>query len=409
MKFWRLFGSVLLASLGVLFLLGLLPWEVAAGTTPPVNLSGTGSYARFPVIARSADGTLCAAWTDGRDRVWNIYYSCSLNNGRNWSSPGRVYSSTAESLHPVLLFSGTIPVFFWMDQTDTGFAIYQAISATVESVVSNLRQPAPVPSLALGEDGAFHLVFAQEEGVFYARRPAGGTWTSVTKIFTATTRGASLNPRIVVGPSRTLHVVWQEDQLLQGGVEIRYMTGTVGTGGEVIWSPSVTASNIVELAWGPGIAVTSGGDAHIVWTETIGDQRYLAYTRFSAAGMRTPPQRLGGPFGVNENNPYHLAPAVVTLGDRVCIAWNANPEGQQSEDLYLICSQDGGRNWSPPENLTRTPSMSLRPSLAAAPDGSLHVVWQEFDGINYDYHYRVYYTRWLPYSVYLPLVMRNAR
>lgn len=407
MRSWRLIGSVFLASIGMLFLLGFLPRQVAAGTTPPVNLSGTGSYARFPTLASAADGTLCAAWTDNRDGVWNIHYACSLNNGRSWSPVGRVYSSTAESLHPVLLFSGTVPVFAWIDQVGTVFTIYHAISATVGVAVPALEQPAPVPSLTRGEDGAFHMIFAQKAGIFYTRLSGGG-WTLATRIFTATTPGASMNPRIAAGPSRTLHVVWQEDQLSQGGVEIRYMTGTVGAGGEVTWSPSVTASNIVELAWGPGIAVTSGGDAHIVWTETIGDNRYLAYTRFSATG-RIPPQRLGGPFGVNENNPYHLAPAVVASGDRVCIAWNANPQGQQSEDVYLICSQDGGRNWSPPESLTRTPSMSLRPSIVIAPDGSIHIVWQEFDGTDYDYHYRVYYARWLPYSVYLPLVMRNAR
>jgi hypothetical protein len=77
--------------------------------------------------------------------------------------------------------------------------------------------------------------------------------------------------------------------------------------------------------------------------------------------------------------------------------------------VFLICSEDGGETWSPPENLSRTPAMSLRPSIAIAPDGSVHVVWQEFSGTDYDTDYRVYYTRWLPHSVYLPLVMRNAR
>ena len=65
---------------GTVLLLGLLAPEAAAGTTPPVNLSGSGSRARFPALARADDGTLCAAWSDNRDGVWNIYSACSVNN-----------------------------------------------------------------------------------------------------------------------------------------------------------------------------------------------------------------------------------------------------------------------------------------------------------------------------------------
>lgn len=411
-KSWHLLGCWFLASVGVLLLLGLLSRPAAAGTTPPVNISGTGSYGRFPVIALAADGTLCAAWTDNRDGFWNIYSACSLNNGLSWSVPGRIYSSTQTSFNPTLFFSGTVPVFAWADDDKERavYTIYQKMGDVTVVAVSDVAQPVPRPSIARGSDGALHLVFAdwrsnQIGDVRYTRRPSGGNWAPAIVIFTSTY--GAMDPRIAADPSGHLHVVWRE-QLLLAGDEIRYMTGTVGAGA-VIWSPSVTASNVISLTWQPYIALASNGDAHIVWTEKFGEDRYLAYTRFNAAGGRTPPQRLGGPFSVNQNNPYHLAPVVAASGNRVCIAWNAVPQGQQAEDIFLICSEDGGRTWSPPENLSRTQAMSLHPSIALAPDGSVHVVWQEFVGNDYDSHYRIFYTRRLPHSVYLPLVMRNAR
>lgn len=413
---WRAVGCITLAAAGVFLLMGFLPREAAAGTTPPVNLSGSGPYARFPVIARAPDGTICAAWTDNRDAVWNIYSTCSVNNGQSWSVPGRVYSSAQESLHPALLFSGTAPVLAWTDGVTSPapvFTIYQKMGTSTVVAALNISQPIPRPSIARGSDGELHLVFADRcsfnndlvGDVCYTRRPAGGGWLTATVIFTSSQLG-SMDPRIAIGPSGVLHVVWRENGL--AGDEIRYMTGTVGPDG-VTWSPSVTASNIVSLTWQPDIALTSNGDVHIVWTEKIDNDRYLAYTRFHAAEGRTPPQRLGGPFPVNQNNPYHLATAVAAMGTQVCIAWNAVPEGQAAEDVFLICSEDGGNNWSDSENLSRSPSMSIRPSIALAPDGSVHVVWQELVGTNYDYTYQVYYTRWLPHSVYLPLVMRNAK
>lgn len=410
---WRVIGCMILATAGVYLLLGVLPREATAGTTPPVNLSGSGSYARFPTISRAADGTLCAAWTDNRDGAWNIYSSCSVNNGQSWSDPGRAYSSTQESLHPAMLFSGTVPVLAWTDNDSQDvFTIYQKTGASIVAAVPSINQPVPRPSMALASDGTLHLVFAEWRSlnnrvsdVRYTRRPVGGDWLAATVIFASPQLG-SMDPRIAIGPSGVLHVVWRESGL--AGDEIRYMTGTVGPGG-VAWSPSVTASNIVSLTWQPDVAITSNGDVHIVWTEKLGNDRYLAYTRFRALGGRTPPQRLGGPFPVNQNNPYHLATVVDAMGTRVCAAWNAVPEGESAEDVFLICSKNGGDTWSPPENLSRTRAMSIRPSIAVAPDGSVHVVWQEFVGTNYDYQYWVYYTRWLPYSVHLPVVMRNAQ
>ena len=414
---WRAIGCIIWAAAGVFLLLGFLSQQAAAGGTLPVNLSGNTSFARFPTIARAPDGTLCAAWSDNRDTFWNIYSTCSADNGRSWGIPGQVYSSAQESLHPALLFSGTVPVLAWTEEISiTGqrvFTIYQKMDRSIVVAVPDIRQPVPRPSIALGHDGALHLVFADRRSgpsdrvsdVCYARRPAGSAgWVPATVIFTGTSTG-SMDPRISAAPSGVLHVVWSESS--PGIYQIRYMTGTVNMGGEVTWSPPITASDIVSLTWQPDVAITPNGDVHIVWTEKVGDHHYPAYTRFNATGGRTPPQRLGGPFQINKAP--HLAAVVAGEGEQVCVAWNAQPEGKSEEDIFLICSKDGGNTWSQPENLSRTPAMSIRPSVAVAPDGSVHVVWQELADTDLYLEYRVYYTRKWPYSVYLPLVMRNVR
>ncbi len=52
----------------------------------------------------------------------------------------------------------------------------------------------------------------------------------------------------------------------------------------------------------------------------------------------------------------------------------------------LPASASGPQNWAPPTNLSDVIPLPTSPQLAAAPDGSLTAVWQQFDGTNYIIH-----------------------
>jgi hypothetical protein len=99
------------------------------------------------------------------------------------------------------------------------------------------------------------------------------------------------------------------------------------------------------------------------------------------------------------------------VGDqvRLCIIWHGFRLSGLAEEVLLSCSMDGGTSWSSPENVSRTPGsteMSIRPAVALAASGHLHVAWQERLGPDPQWDYQVYYARSAP-EVAMPLIARH--
>jgi len=44
--------------------------------------------------------------------------------------------------------------------------------------------------------------------------------------------------------------------------------------------------------------------------------------------------------------------------------------------------------WSDDQRLTETGAESLRPAIAAAPDGQLHVVWDDYRNLDHEIYYK---------------------
>jgi hypothetical protein len=65
-------------------------------------------------------------------------------------------------------------------------------------------------------------------------------------------------------------------------------------------------------------------------------------------------------------------------GGLVAIVWvDTGSKGMASPDIEIVLSGDGGKSWSAPVNVSRTPGKSMDPAVAIAPDGTIHVVWSD--------------------------------
>ncbi|HEY9760346.1 MAG TPA: sialidase family protein [Oculatellaceae cyanobacterium] len=54
------------------------------------------------------------------------------------------------------------------------------------------------------------------------------------------------------------------------------------------------------------------------------------------------------------------------------VAWSS---GDGDPDVYFSRSTDGGKTWAKPVDVSNTPGSSTEPALAASSDGTLHMVW----------------------------------
>lgn len=430
-----------LAWLALLLVGGLAAVAAIAASDPdwngtqPQNMSNSlPNRAWQPVIAAGSAGHMVMAWSDqstaGSPR--NIYVRRSFDSGHIWTAPQVLSATMRTSAFPDAVAIGSRDFVVWVDQQGVGgpnVAIYEAeIGAGKGRLV-----PSPTgltftqPRLATGAS-TLHVVFNAGSNILHAMRSLAATaWPTATRIYTSPGNVVSEYPVLATGPDgKTLHVVWQDYDLMFSKWTIIYKRGTVN-GAAVNWtSPYTLATGGIELKY-PDIAADSRGNLHVVWGEVVGPgnlqdrDQYVRYTRYNVATSQwiSPAVRIdNNPVRVNTDNPTYTAPnlALREKGGQVeaCVAWHGFRAGGMSfaEEVLLSCSPDGGRSWPSPRNVSRSPqaeALSLIPSIAFDASGQLHAVWQEHNlamGGSVVFDYQVYHS-WALSRRFLPLVGRK--
>ncbi|HEY76538.1 MAG TPA: hypothetical protein G4O00_10225 [Thermoflexia bacterium] len=401
----------------------------------PVNFSNSSiDEARRPVITAGPSGQLLAAWRDQSglgEQGW-LYARVTSDSGDTWSSTETITTTTEEILPPdALIVEDQFFVTWAQRRTSDQNVLYVAERGGDWSIcrVPGPNSTVPVRPRFATTDGRLHLVFSANQGgstiadLYHTSRPLTATgcteWPTATVFFTHTALYGSYFPSVASGPDgRTLHVVWEERHPFQVWA-ILYMSGTVTTGGTVVWNSPITLSEGITYSVNPDIAADATGDLHVVWGEVVGkgqDQRqYVRYVRYDAAEGRWlfPSVRIAdAAVQVNYIEPASTFPHVSVFGGspvQVCVVWPGYPVGASpTEEIWISCSTDGGTSWSTPANVSRSPDdVSIRPWSAFDGQGRLHVVWEERQLVGETSHYEIYYTRGFNRFVFLPLVLRG--
>jgi hypothetical protein len=93
----------------------------------------------------------------------------------------------------------------------------------------------------------------------------------------------------------------------------------------------------------------------------------------------------------------------------MCVAWHGFRVGAgiEAEEIYVTCSNDSGASWESPINVSHSEStISIRPVLAVANDGVLHLAWQEYVGPSATENYEIFYAHSIPYVIFVPAVLK---
>ena len=122
------------------------------------------------------------------------------------------------------------------------------------------------------------------------------------------------------------------------------------------------------------LAAEPGGVLHAVWYDHRSGRDEIFYKRSSDQGTTWSPDiRLSGGAG-NATDP-----AVATSGTAVHLTWQDDRDG--NPEIYYKRSTDEGITWSSDTRLTRDPSLSWTPSLAAW-DSLVYVAWTDDRDVN---------------------------
>jgi hypothetical protein len=432
-----------LLAAGLLSVGGVLAADPDWVGTPPVQLS-EGIAAVHPSVAAGPDDRLVVAWSelvDSANSSSDIYVSYSGYGGALWSQPQVISQTEGNSLLPNVCVNGDHTSVAWVDQVSPTLAmeVYVAERSGAAGPWDTRRVPV-LPSYRYIDrwprldfsSTRLHLVFnggpnGGVPDVLYASRSlSGGAWLTATVVHTHTSLfGGSWYPALAIGPDgQTVHVAWEERSGVNGSA-IMYLSGTI-SGPDVSWrQPPVTLSppQVALAAW-PDIAVDTGGNVHVVWSEQVQEaghqcgvipyEQYVGYTRFDASSGEwlSPTVRVhSAPVCVNDKTPRNAAPRLALSGNKptVCVVWHGyRPGDEAAEEVLLSCANYLPLGWSVPASVSRSPgpaAMSIIPSIAADARSRLHIVWQERTGDSTLDDYQTNYSG--SPRLFLPLVARQ--
>jgi hypothetical protein len=400
----------------------------------PVNISHSPTVkALQPAVATDAPQAVLVAWSDERSAgARNIVAALSDDDGWSWSAPQVVAATANASYLPDAIFAEGEAHVAWTDQAaDFTYTMWtanldpQSGTWTPQVVPGSVSGDPNRPRLA-ASPGRLHLVFhAGSPGtpdiLHAARWLTDTTWPAAEVVVTSPLNTGSKYPSLAVSPDGTAaHLVWEEHRIATVTRTIKYMRGTLaGEEVEWTWPPTELWAGRTAGSEPIVVAVDSQQNVHVAGGELVktgeGNEHYVRYARRdSASGSWLPARRVDDePWYVNEANPFSVAPRLTLheVGDqvRLCIIWHGFRLSGLAEEVLLSCSTDGGTSWSSPENVSRTPAsteMSLRPAVALARGGQLHIAWQERLGPDPQWDYQVHYARSAA-EVVVPLVARR--
>jgi hypothetical protein len=125
------------------------------------------------------------------------------------------------------------------------------------------------------------------------------------------------------------------------------------------------------------LAVGAGGDLWAFWSQREGDTYHLWSRRRTASGWGST-EKIGGA----GSDTFHRAAAAPD--GTVFVVWQSFRGGQS--DIYMRVR--GRDSWSPEVKVSESPANDWEPAVAAGPDGSAYIAWDTYDRGNYDIAFR---------------------
>jgi hypothetical protein len=224
-----------------------------------------------------------------------------------------------------------------------------SVPVNVSSSSGRAVNPVAIP----GEPDTVHLLWEEHGRVCYAVR-RGGQWAAPRSVATGQRPSAGLSADGV------LHVVFSNDFAGRTNVFYVHLTGDV-------WSLPRLVSKTPGNSTFPSLAVDRTGVVHAVWADTSPGFSLIYHGWLQGSWLNEPLSNARG-----------AAPQLALDGaaDLLHLAYQGSSiSGAQREIFHM---QGCTYEWSLPENLSMSPGQeSLGATIACAPDGTVHLAWQE--------------------------------
>lgn len=398
------------------------------------NISDSTTDSAKPAIAASPDGTVYIGWEEATGaQAKEIYLKYSVNSGDKFFPINGVSRTLCNSAPPVSedfnMKTGNDGSLYltWIDRwPDVSRVMFFSDPASCHLISATTAGSASSPHLVMeGMDGidlAWTGANAGDKDTYFSRSVNGGTGFSIPVNLSDTPASDSSEPLLAVeGSYNALKAVWVEGeegsrsvvsskfideldaflpfQLVSGTSTESYcpviasaFDGTyLAYKGDnniylSLWDPitlsfstPVILSNDANSPSCPQIATGSNGSIYVVWS----DGNSIRVTASTDGGVTFPTlQEIASAEGISSS------PRIAALGADVGIVWGGVKGGHQ--DIFLSVSDNYGKTFSSPKNLSNSPAPSLSPAIATDTKKFIYVAWEEGEEGNRDIYFLKY-------------------
>ncbi|MDE0105504.1 MAG: DUF3604 domain-containing protein [Bryobacterales bacterium] len=147
-----------------------------------------------------------------------------------------------------------------------------------------------------------------------------------------------------------------------------------------IWEAAQEVTPTPADIWRVSLAADGEGQLWAFWSQRDGT-RWDLWGRMLAGDSWSEPQKVGAA----GSSTFHRAAA--TGDGTVVVVWQSadGPDGQAHSDIWMR-AWDG--SWGEPMRVSESPANDWEPQVAGGPGSEAHIVWDSYDGGNYDIFYR---------------------
>ena len=198
-------------------------------------------------------------------------------------------------------------------------------------------------------------------------------------------------PRISKDAKGTLHVVFESKGQGANNQEVFY---TQSSDGGHVWTSPVNVSNSPVATSHPDVAIESGGAIDVVWSDTKAGEKspdiFFACSNDKGKTWSTPVDISNTP-GLSSDPALAVGP-----DDVIHVVWTDTSKGEKNKDIYYVSSSDHGKTWAkdpllPAEDISNTPGASTEPAIAVDTSSVPHAVW--LDASVGETHPDIFYVR----------------
>jgi hypothetical protein len=288
----------------------------------------------------------------------------------------------------VFLIFSILFIFTIMDQ--------KILAESTQTLVVNTDDKRSFRSQIAVDENTVYLVWTESDiiandEVYFSKSTDGGN-SFDTPIDLSKNSGISAFPRIALS-GNDVYVVWYDYTIGKSEIFIAKSSD----GGKTFDVKNL--SNNVGPSFNPWIGV-SGDDVFVVWTDGTRDLVRVFGDKaeeidlsgkdvsFGLQDILFASSQDGGEnfavFSLSDPSVESWNQRMLVHDDKVYVVWNGRSD--DTVDIYLSVSKDGGISFSEPANVSRSQNTSFDAGLAAW-ENNLYIIWQENDSETTDIFY----------------------